>query len=200
MKVRLLAAAISLSFVAIISPVDAATNLNCSGNKCRPVNESSSKPSVKPHTKRTTIKSSSSSMTRKEAAKLKLKLKGNAKAKNSVPTQQAASSRSSAAYKNQLTSLDIARFLAKSESNMTVIQDAIDGYEKSPSHRAVVDGMYDLLFDYKGLHAELKVLGKYAEERTLTAEEDRTAVELRKKMNDMIQKYNELLPGDPVVE
>lgn len=92
------------------------------------------------------------------------------------------------------TALDIAKFLAKSESNMEVIQDSIDGYRGSQSHKEIVEKIYTLLFDYKGYHAELKILGKYAEERDLTAKENVHVAELESNMNEMIGKYNEILP------
>lgn len=78
---------------------------------------------------------------------------------------------------------------------MTVIQDAIDGYRKSPSHQRLVDDMYDLLFEYKGLHAQLAALGKYAETRPLTAEENGQVTEFESQMQKLVQKYNDLLPS-----
>lgn len=100
---------------------------------------------------------------------------------------------SSSTSSKVISNLELAKFLAKSESNMEVMADNIDAY-RDPSHQSLVDDWDKLLWDYKGLHAQLKLLGKQSETRELNAEENKTALDLMKQMNDMIIKSNAMLP------
>lgn len=112
------------------------------------------------------------------------------------PQPKICSSSSSSTYSGTIyDDIYLSGFAGKGQLNIDTLEEWIEAYKGSASHRSVISDLYDILFELKGLQKQVEALAEKAADAPLSDADNKKAGDVVKKMNDLINKSNKTIPN-----